>query len=159
MFWTSPGPDIRGCLDFKPISKSNQSFHSHISLTIPESSLTMSFESHKGRVSISGVVVLENGRVLNKAKSQYNHIFDGHIYLPITGGGSALASLRYFNPNDPLPTPYAYFITAQVSVSFMYSLMCLSLLCGFVGFRHASFSSQSCPGSQDYCTRHDDGRL
>lgn len=75
-------------------------------------------DSQKGRVSIAGVVVLENGRVLDKARSPYNHIFDGHVWLPASGGGSVLAALRYFNPGEPLSTPYAYFITAQVSYLF-----------------------------------------
>lgn len=81
--------------------------------------LSMSVPSnlHKGRVTLSGVVVFENGRVLNKEKSARDHVFDGHVYLPTNNSNEALATFRYFNPGDPLLTPHAYFINAQVSWS------------------------------------------
>ncbi|TFK17028.1 hypothetical protein FA15DRAFT_711193 [Coprinopsis marcescibilis] len=66
---------------------------------------------------LSGIVVLENGRVLKKEKSARDHVFDTHLFILNDGpaGDDALGILRYFNMGDPLVTPHAYFISAQIS--------------------------------------------
>jgi hypothetical protein len=75
----------------------------------------MAHHASKGRVTLSGVVVLEGGRILDLKRSTNNHMFDGHFYIP--GCEDSLAALRYFNKGEPLLTPYAYFVNAQVYIS------------------------------------------
>lgn len=70
----------------------------------------------KGRVSISAPIVFENGRTLELSKNPFNHVFDGHLYVPVAGSEDVLGAFRFFNPNGALETPYAYFVTAQVSL-------------------------------------------
>ena len=94
-----------------------------------------------GFSSISGIAVLENPR--QTKDSPKTLFFDAHLFCPVDGlennsdienevdqdkksEKGTLASLRYFNSRDLIfDNVGAYFITANVSFTFPYSVKCI----------------------------------
>jgi len=70
---------------------------------------------YKGRVTISGVAVIEGERTLGTVRNTYNHVLDGHLFAPNIPGGDVLCALRHFNTGEPLRAPWAYYVTAQIA--------------------------------------------